>query len=333
MSENQTTSHTTSHTSALRIALIYVVAASLWIIVFHYLSVVVGGDVQMLALLQAWNGWLFVGLTAIALYFLIDRALAHQAVLLHSAAVATQALAAEDKRFRELFESSPVAMWIYDRKTLGFLAVNNRAVSRYGYSRSEFLSMTIKDIRPEDEVVALLKRLREQPDTGDDQLGCRHLLKDGSLIEVDIVSHPLEFCGRQARFVVAYDLTEQRRATEALRIAAVVFEQSSEAIVLADPDRHIVMVNEAFCKITGYSKEEAVGKPTNLLSSGRQDAEFFRRMWESLNGEGRWSGRIWNRRKNGEIYLEWLSITSVRDEQGVVTYYIAIFSELPEDAA
>jgi PAS domain S-box-containing protein len=175
-------------------------------------------------------------------------------------------------------------MWIYDRKTLGFLAVNNRAVSRYGYSRSEFLSMTVKDIRPEDEVVA-------------------------------------------------YDLTEQRRATEALRIAAVVFEQSSEAIVLADADRHIVMVNEAFCKITGYSKEEAVGKPTTLLSSGRQDAEFFRLMWESLNGQGRWSGRIWNRRKNGEIYLEWLSITSVRDEQGVVTYYIAIFSELPEDAA
>ncbi len=126
----------------------------------------------------------------------------------------------------------------------------------------------------------------------------------------------------------AYSEAEEQR-----RIAAVVF-QSREGMVLTDARGVILQVNPAFTRVTGYSADEAVGKTTALLKSGRQDADFYRAMWNSLQSEGHWEGEIWNRRKDGGIYPERLSISAIRDEAGHTTHYLGRFSDIsdPRDA-
>ncbi|MFA6053431.1 MAG: PAS domain S-box protein, partial [Methylobacter sp.] len=125
------------------------------------------------------------------------------------------------------------------------------------------------------------------------------------------------------------DITERKQAETDLRIASTAFE-SQEATIITDKNQVILRVNQAFVRVTGYSVEEAIGKTPALLKSGRQDAQFYRAMWESLSQDGHWQGEIWNRRKDGEVYPEWLSITAVTDEDGQVTNYVASFSDITE---
>ena len=127
------------------------------------------------------------------------------------------ALVESEARHRLLFESNPLPLWVYDLETLRFLAVNDAAVVRYGFSRDEFLGMTLKDIRPPDDVPALLESVR-QVTSGFSQSGVwRHRLKDGQIIRVEIVSHTVDFGGRRAELVLAHDVTERLRAEADLR--------------------------------------------------------------------------------------------------------------------
>ena len=117
---------------------------------------------------------------------------------------------------------------------------------------------------------------------------------------------------------------------EQLQLAAQVFSQSSEAIMLLDSCSNIVMINRAFTHITGYDEDEALGKNPRMLASGQHDRDFYSAMWESIEKEGRWQGEIWNRRKNGSIYPEWLLVQTMRDSQNEVTHYIGTFTDLTE---
>ena len=117
-----------------------------------------------------------------------------------------------------------------------------------------------------------------------------------------------------------------------LSISAVTFE-SQEGVVVTDTNNNILKVNHSFSEITGYSSQEAVGKTPALLHSGRHGRDFYRNMWKVLERERFWSGEIWNRRKNGEIYPEWLAITAVLGVNGQVTNYVGIFSDITERKA
>ena len=112
------------------------------------------------------------------------------------------------------------------------------------------------------------------------------------------------------------------------KLADKIFEHASEGVMITDPASNIINVNKAFTQVTGYSREEVIGQSPSLLNSGRQDAGFYRVMWQSLTEAGHWQGEIWNRRKNGEVYLEWLSITAIMDSIGHATHYVAIFSDI-----
>ncbi len=143
-------------------------------------------------------------------------------------------------------------------------------------------------------------------------------------VALEIRGEPLADGG----FVTIYiDITERKLAEQRLRVAATAFE-SQEGMTITDAAKVILRVNRAFTKITGYSAEEIVGKTPSLLSSGRHDAAFYAAMWESIARTGSWQGEIWNRRKNGEVYPEWLSISAVLDEHGQVTNYVAAFSDI-----
>jgi diguanylate cyclase (GGDEF)-like protein/PAS domain S-box-containing protein len=124
------------------------------------------------------------------------------------------------------------------------------------------------------------------------------------------------------------DVTERETLAEQGRIASVAFE-TQEAIVVTDRDANIIKVNYAFEVTTGYSQEEVLGKNPRILSSGRHDKDFYQEMWRSVIEDGRWSGEVWDRRKNGEIYPKWLTITAVKhlDE---ITHFVAVFVDITE---
>jgi len=124
------------------------------------------------------------------------------------------------------------------------------------------------------------------------------------------------------------DVTEQRRAEENLRLAAKVFETTTEAILVTNAKNYIIMVNPAFTAITGYHSQEVIGKQPQVLKSGHHNAEFYRTIWKNLSEIGQWQGEIWNRRKNGEIYVEWVSITVIRDAHQRIVQHVAVFSDI-----
>ena len=128
------------------------------------------------------------------------------------------------------------------------------------------------------------------------------------------------------------DITLRKQVETELRIAATAFE-SQEGMLITDANGVIVRVNKAFTETTGYSSEEAVGQTPRLLKSGRHDQDFYHRMWESINRTGTWQGEVWDRRKSGEIYPKWLTISAVRGEGGVITHYVGSHVDITERKA
>lgn len=125
---------------------------------------------------------------------------------------------------------------------------------------------------------------------------------------------------------------EHDRAAEQIRIAATAFE-AQEGIIITDAQKRILRVNAAFTEITGYSSEEAVGATPSILKSDRHDDDFYQKMWDSISQNGVWQDEIWNRRKNGEIYPEWLNITAVMKDCGEVTHYVGTMTDITERKA
>lgn len=137
--------------------------------------------------------------------------------------------------------------------------------------------------------------------------------------------------GTAARMTGAMeDITQRKVAEEQLRQAATVFDKSGEGIIITNAKTEIISINPAFSRITGYQPEDVLGKPTRVFSSGQHDADFYRNMWNTINEQGHWEGEIWNRRCNGNIYPEWLSVSRVCDEQGNTVNYIGIFSDISQ---
>ncbi|HJW74030.1 MAG TPA: EAL domain-containing protein, partial [Geothrix sp.] len=128
---------------------------------------------------------------------------------------------------------------------------------------------------------------------------------------------------------IVEDITAHKRIETDLRIAATAFE-SREAMIVTDALETILRVNQAFTEITGYSAEEAVGQTPRLLKSGRHNQEFYREMWECIHRTGGWQGEVWDRRKNGEEYPKWLTISAVKGEDGAVTHYIGTHFDITE---
>jgi diguanylate cyclase (GGDEF)-like protein/PAS domain S-box-containing protein len=154
-------------------------------------------------------------------------------------------------------------------------------------------------------------------------------MKDGRIKWLhEYCSNDFDVSGKPIRSVGAVqDITEQKRIEDSLRVAAVAFE-THEAILITDTKSRIIRVNQAFQDITGYTAEEVIGNNPHMLSSGRQDKAFYSAMWQQLLNTGTWSGEIWDKRKDGQTYPKWLTITAVKNEAGETTEYVGIFSDI-----
>jgi PAS domain S-box-containing protein len=174
-----------------------------------------------------------------------------------------EAMRESEEQYRLLFESNPHAMWVYDLQTLRFLAVNDAAVEHYGYSREEFLSMTLAQIRPPEDVQKLLDHLARGSRGFDQAREWRHQKKSGAIITVEITAHQLDFSGRRAELVMAVDISERKLAEKALvesedRYRDLV-DNSHELMCTHDLDGRILSVNPWAARVLGYKQEMLIG--------------------------------------------------------------------------
>jgi PAS domain S-box-containing protein len=155
--------------------------------------------------------------------------------------------------------------------------------------------------------------------------------KDGHPIPVECWSYPMQRDGRVVGAVATFfDISARKRAEERLHLASLVFESTRDGVMVTDPEGCILTVNRAFCEITGYSEAEVRGQRPNLLRSGRHEAAFYQAMWAAIRETGSWQGEVWNRRKNGETYPEWLTINCVRDSWGGISHYVGVSTDLSQ---
>jgi diguanylate cyclase (GGDEF)-like protein/PAS domain S-box-containing protein len=157
------------------------------------------------------------------------------------------------------------------------------------------------------------------------------LRKDSDLIIVDCVAkRSVSERDDTSTVLVFRDVTAQRIKEAELQLSSKVFEFSGEAIMITDKDDRILAVNSAFTTVTGYEAKEAIGRTPTFLSAGREDDKFYDQMWSIVHREGHWKGEVWNRRKDGEVYAEWLAVSTVRNDADEVDHYISIFSDITE---
>ena len=149
------------------------------------------------------------------------------------------------------------------------------------------------------------------------------------MVEISTQCLRLENAEHQVLALIV-DITEERRAEARLRQAAAVFECTRESILVTDAESRIVAVNQAFTDITGYSEEEVRNQNPRLLKSGKHDEAFYESLWASVASRGFWRGEVWNRRKNGEVYPAWVTVSEVRDAQQRLTHYVGVSSDLSE---
>lgn len=156
------------------------------------------------------------------------------------------------------------------------------------------------------------------------EAGAVRLVHQRAEIASDDAGRPVRIYG------ASLDITDSVRQSERLRLAARVLESTHEAVVITDHEARVLEVNPAFCCITGYTAAEVVGRKPGFWKSQHHDDAFYARLWETLQSEGFWQGEIWNRRRNGEVYPTWQTISAVRDERGEITHYVSVFTDISE---
>lgn len=225
---------------------------------------------------------------------------------------------------RGLLDGAPDGILLLD-KASNCLEANEKACQLFGQSRRDLIGRNLESVvRQLSAGVLPDRRLSLAGQHGQvTEAVIEHA--NGRAIPVEVSSRYLED-GRWQGFL--RDISDRKESERGRLRAEAVFLNTAEGIIITDNQGQIVDVNPAFLEISGYRRDELIGQNPRVQQSGRHSQAFYRELWQSLNGQGSWTGEIWNRRKNGEVYAAWENIAAVRDEQGQVENYISIISDI-----
>ncbi|MEO5660435.1 MAG: PAS domain-containing sensor histidine kinase [Polaromonas sp.] len=261
-----------------------------------------------------------------------EAAAARQAAALTREIVKHRQVEAELLNFKNVLDNTLDIIVMLVPHTFRFIYLSQGAISSTGYTREELLGMSCCQITPllsnfkfPQGIASVL--LGEQSSHSFDTQ-CRR--KDGTEFPAAIFLQMVtQSDGNQLLVASVRDITERKKSEQMKTdFISVMYKKNSEAMTVADSKGLILSVNPAFTKITGFSQQEVIGKNPSMLSSGRHDKDFYQAMWNEINTVGQWGGEIWNRRKNGEIYLQWITINAIADDDGLVYRYVGLFSDI-----
>lgn len=238
-----------------------------------------------------------------------------------------------EEKFAKAFDSCPLAASISALADGRFLEVNASYERNFGWSKADLIGRTSLELGFWPDQYSREVWLAEIGSKGrvvDYETMWIH--KGGARSHVILSSEIVDLDGQACILTYITDISGRKQAEADLRVAAAAFE-SQEGMVITDARGVILRVNRAFVETTGYAPEEAIGQTPRILQSGRHDAGFYREMWRAISTTGMWQGEVWDRRKNGEIYPKWLTISAIRDESGAVTHYIGTHFDITERKA
>lgn len=232
-------------------------------------------------------------------------------------------------RYWHLYEFSPVAYITLSRENMIY-EINLTGCSMLGINRTKIIKRRFTNwIAPyeQDRWHRLFLNLMQQNTHEKQSIDIEMLREDGTNFHahLDCVQLKTQDAPPSLRIALT-DISKIKQAEYELRIAAIIFE-SMESMIVTDANNIILRVNQAFTKKTGYSSKDIIGQKPSLLKSGHHLPEFYHSMWESINQTNCWEGEIWNKRKNGEVYSEWLCITAVKNELNIITNFIGISTD------
>jgi PAS domain S-box-containing protein len=244
------------------------------------------------------------------------------------------ALQNAEENYRLFFQNNPIPMWLYDLETLKFLVVNDAAIQHYGYTREEFLSMTIKDIRPPEDIPALLENVAQVAQGRLDEAGVwRHRKKDGSIIYVEITSHALTYNGRSAEIVLVNDITQRQQAEEQLfeskQFVQALIQASPLPIDVLDREGRVQVWNPAAEKLFGWSAAEALGQPVKLIPPEAED-DFQIQFNHELAGTIQTSVEVARQKKDGSLINIRLWTAPLYNTRGEIVASMGIMEDVTE---
>ncbi|KIM00633.1 diguanylate cyclase/phosphodiesterase (GGDEF & EAL domains) with PAS/PAC sensor(s) [Paramagnetospirillum magnetotacticum MS-1] len=226
-----------------------------------------------------------------------------------------------------VLEDSPVGVSISRRRDGIIVFANHTFCELIGFPRDKVLGSKARDYYVDDHQRAtVIKHMKRHGSVDHAEVQFRR--SDGTPFWTLLTIRESLFGIEPVNLAWVYDITERKTSEERLQLAAKVVETANEGIMITGPDGTIEAVNTAFTRITGFSLDEAIGKKPSILKSGRHDNDFYRDMWRAILDTGQWQGEVWNRRRTGEVFIEWLSVATVRDAFGEVSHMLGIFSDI-----
>jgi diguanylate cyclase (GGDEF)-like protein/PAS domain S-box-containing protein len=317
----------TASQSALRLTFLYLLIAGLWVLFSDSLLTSMGLTRLQLERAQLFKGLAFVLLTGAMLYGIL-RAFQHQQQL------GNRALHNSERRLQRALQAAGDGTWDLHlgsdtlQLSRGYAKLLDLSLGELGNRHDKWQQLLHSDDR--ELYQYNLKQLLTTPSPQPYDATYRMRHKDGTYRWIQARGQLLlNDQGQPERLTgTATDITQKRSDEDSLRQAAAVFDATQEGVLVTDAQQRIVHCNPAFTRITGYSEEEIIGLPPSLLKSGRHDAAFYQSMWHALENRDAWSGEVWNRRKNGEIYPQWQNIRVIRDNKGEISHFVAVFSDI-----
>ena len=241
--------------------------------------------------------------------------------------LAADALRAREERFQILFSRASEGIVIIS--PAGKLVAANESFARmHGYTVDEIQQLKLSDLNTPATFNQLPARIQRILAGERLTFEAESYHKDGHAFPLEVSSSMISIDGEPMIQSFVRDISDRKQGEKQLRLAASVFTHAREGIMITAANGAIIDVNEAFTRITRYRREEVIGLNPRVLRSGRQGPDFYVSMWRDLIDLGHWDGEVWNRRKDGEEYAEMLTISAVRDEQGITQQYVALFTDI-----
>ena len=243
-------------------------------------------------------------------------------------------LSQQDQRFSDMIEHSGLVVVAIDYASR-IILFNHAAEKATGYQREEVMNQNFFELFTSSETAELLGTYIAEAMATKEFSGDFHaslLIRDGSVREFlwDAIFEYNEHGDIENFIGFGRDVTEAKAIERRLKLINKVFENTAEAIVITDRDNRIVEVNQAFISMSGYSRSEVIGFNPSFLQSSHHDRTFFRAMWDELLRRGHWEGELWNRRKDGQEYVTWVTIDTIRDAEGTIKNFFSISSDISQ---